>query len=375
MQKTGANVWTFSIKKSKYNKVSGLRSAYSIIILYTLKQIWEEAMTDERLQQAISLVQSGKVEEARDLLEILLKNDRHDIPAWHWYAQSWSKDSDKIRVWEACLRYNPGNPLAHEALQDLKFTQPGRAVAEIPAPAKVIRKPVRSFQWLTWVLIGLLAAAAVFAWAAVRQSTPVDPKQYKHVQPVEYYLYVPEDYSADREWPLFVGIHGAGGNGLQCWQLWQAYADQEGFILLCPSIPGTPDGFYQDVGENTVWAAVGEVKKEFRLRQRMFFSGFSAGAYFIQGFTYHYPQYVSGLSILSSGLYINPNAFPEIIPMLVVIGDRDNALAVRNSQLFVQGLQNYGFDVHYLVMPGVGHTVTKDGVDLAIDLFRQTIDR
>ncbi|HEX5837869.1 MAG TPA: hypothetical protein VFY26_08560, partial [Anaerolineales bacterium] len=239
----------------------------------------------------------------------------------------------------------------------------------------VIRKPVRSSQWLTWGLIGLLAVAAIFAWAAVRQSRPNDPEQYKHGQPVEYYLYVPENYSADREWPLFVGIHGAGGNGLHCWQLWQAYADREGFILLCPSIPGSPDGFYQDVGENTVWAAVGEVKKDYRIRQRMFFSGFSAGAYFIQGFTYHYPQYVSGLSILSSGLYINPNAFPEIIPMLVVIGDRDNASAVETSQLFVQGLQNYRFNVHYLVMPGVGHTVTKDGVDLTIDLFRQTIDR
>ncbi|HEX5809145.1 MAG TPA: hypothetical protein VFY25_10805, partial [Anaerolineales bacterium] len=194
-------------------------------------------MTDDRLQQTISLVQSGQVEEARELLEILLKSDRHNIPAWHWYAQTWSKDSDKIRVWEACLRYNPDNPLAHEALQDLKFIQSGKAVVEIPAPAKVIRKPVRSSQLLTWGLIGLLAVAAIFAWAAVRQSTPKDPEQYKHVQPVEYYLYVPENYSADREWPLFVGIHGAGGNGLQCWQLWQAYADREGFILLCPSIP------------------------------------------------------------------------------------------------------------------------------------------
>jgi phospholipase/carboxylesterase len=221
----------------------------------------------------------------------------------------------------------------------------------------------------------LLTAAAVFAWIAVKNSTPKDPEQYKHVQPVEYYLYVPESYSADREWPLFVGIHGAGGNGLQCWQLWQAYAEGEGFILLCPSIPGSPDGFYQDVGENTVWSAIGEVKKEYHIRQRMFFSGFSAGAFFIQGFTYHYPQYVSGLSILSSGFYVNPNMFPEIIPILVVIGDSDNASAVQTSQRFVGDLQKYGFNVQYRVMPGVGHAVTKEGVDLTIDLFRQTINR
>lgn len=334
-------------------------------------------MTDERIEQAIGLVQSGNIKEARDLLELILKEDRNNIPAWHWYAQAWPKDADKIRVWEACLRYNPASQLAQEALRDLKFVQTGKTSPEIqvPVPVRVVTKQARSSQWLVWGVIGLLTAAALFAWVAVKNSTPNDPEQYKHVQPVEYYLYIPENYSADREWPLFVGIHGAGGNGLQCWQLWQAYAEREGFILLCPSIPGTPDGFYQDVGENTVWAAVGEVKKEYRVRQRMFLSGFSAGAYFIQGFTYHYPQYVSGLSILSSGLYVNPNVFPEIIPMLVVIGDRDNASAVQTSQMFVQDLQKYGFNVQYLVMPGVGHAVTKDGVDLTINVFRQTINR
>jgi phospholipase/carboxylesterase len=332
-------------------------------------------MADERLERAIRLVQSGKMDDARKLLELILKEDRNNIPAWHWYAQTWSRDKDKIRVWEACLRFNPANPLAQEALRDLNFTQPKQTSSETKIPVRTAKTGIGPSQWLLWVSISLLAVAAIFAWTLVKNSTPIDPQQYKHVQPVEYYLYVPKAYSADQEWPLFVGIHGAGGNGLQCWQLWQSYADKEGFILLCPSIPGFPDGFYQDVGETTVWAAVGEVKKEYRVRQRMFFSGFSAGAYFIQGFTYHYAQYVSGLSILSAGLYQDPNMFPELIPMLVVIGDQDYASSVQSSQIFVSGLQQFGFDVQYKVMPGVGHAVTKDGVNLTIDLFRKTIGK
>jgi hypothetical protein len=35
----------------------------------------------------------------------------------------------------------------------------------------------------------------------------------------------------------------------------------------------------------------------------------------------------------------------------------------------------YGFDVQYKVLPGVGHTVTKEGVDLTIELFRKTIGK
>jgi predicted esterase len=333
-------------------------------------------MADDRLERAIGLVQAEKMEEARELLELILKEDRHSIPAWHWYAQTWLKDADKIRVWKVCLRYNPENQLAQEALRDLNFIQSKPISTETKKPASLASKRgTGSLPWLLWVSIGLLTGAAIFAWVLVKNSAPEDPQQYKHVQPVEYYLYVPKAYSAEQEWPLFVGIHGAGGSGLDCWHLWQSYADKEGFILLCPSIPGNSSGFYQDVGETTVWSAIGEVKKDYRIRSRIFLTGFSAGAYFIQGFTYHYPQYVNGLSILSAGLYLNPNMFAELIPMLVVIGDNDNATAVQTSQMFVRDLKQFGFDVDYELMPGVGHTVTKAGVNLTIDLFRKTIEK
>ncbi len=326
----------------------------------------------DSLEQAIGLIQAGKIDAARAQLEGILKNDRNNIPAWHWYAQTWPRARDQARIWQACLRYNPANEQAQQALKDLNFDPQQQIKLETKTPAISKRRP-GSAAWMIWGLIGLLAVAAIFAVVLVNSSVPKDPQQYRHVQPVEYYLYVPKAYSADREWPLFVGIHGAGGNGLQCWDLWQSYAEKEGFILLCPSIPGSPDGFYQDVGETTVWSAVGEVKKDYRVRQRMFLSGFSAGAFFIQGFTYHYPGYVSGLSILSAGVYLEPNMFAELVPMLVVIGGSDDPAAVQSSQMFVDGLNGYGFDIHYEVMPGVGHTVTKDGVDLTIELFRKTI--
>lgn len=67
--------------------------------------------------------------------------------------------------------------------------------------------------------------------------------------------------------------------------------------------------------------------------------------------------------------------FTELVPMLVVIGGSDSPGAVQSSQMFVDGLKGYGFDIQYEVMPGVGHTVTKEGVNLTIDLFRKTIGK
>jgi predicted esterase len=308
------------------------------------------------------------MEEARELLEQVLKADRTNIPAWHWYAQTWHNAKDKTRVWETCLRFNPASLQAQEALKDLNSS---RKIAEVQTPADQVKRGTRSAQVVMWGGVGLLAMLAVLVVVFIKNSIPKDPAEFRHTQPVEYYLYAPRNYSSDEEWPLFVGIHGAGGSGLDCWNMWQSYAEKEDFILLCPTIPGDASGFYQDVGENAVWSAIGEAKKEYRVRNRMFFAGFSAGAFFIQGFDYHYPQYVSGLAILSSGVYLSPRYFPELIPVTVVIGDADDPVAIQTSQMFVDGLRQYGFDVHYELMPGVGHAFTPTAQKLTIELFRK----
>ena len=329
-------------------------------------------MQNQRLDHATELLKSGKIEEARQVLELMIRENRSNIGAWGLYAETWPNAKDKIRVWELCLRQNPKNQEAVDALALLTPGQPGKV--RLPTqPGRVTSS--RSSSWLLWVSIVLFMGVAALAVVAIRMSSQKNPEEYRHVQPVEYYVYVPESYTADQEWPLFVGIHGAGGTGLDCWNLWQSYAEKEGFVLLCPSIPGDASGFYQDVGESTVWSAIGEVRKDYRVRQQMFFSGFSAGAFFIQGFTYHYPQYVSGLSILSAGVYLNPRMFINLVPMVVVIGGADNPDAVQTSQVFVANLQKFGFEVQYAVLPNVGHAVTKDGVDMTLALFRKTIGK
>lgn len=337
-------------------------------------------MSNQNLNMAFQLIQSGRAEQARPLLEQAIREDRHNIAAWKLYASTWTDRKDQIRVWEFCLRHNPGSALAQQTLASLRSPQEQKQAvsqkADVPVPAVLTphqrKDSPRGFLWASFIAFIALIGLAIYI---VLLSVPKDPNNYRHTQPVEYYLYVPKAYTADKEWPLFVGIHGAGGNGLDCWNLWQAHAEKEGFILLCPTIPGDANGFRMDVGENTVWSAIGEVKKDYRIKQRMFLSGFSAGAFFIQGFTSHYPQYVSGLSILSSGMYLDPRLFAELVPMLVVIGGSDHSTAVATSELFVNDLKYFGFDVQYKVMPGVGHAVTREGITLTIDVFRKTINR
>jgi len=363
-------------------------------------------MADEGLEGAVRLVQEGKTKEAHEQLEKIVNSDVHNVTAWFWYAKTSPSARERTRILETCLRFNPddlntrailglgpdphstpaSNPLPM-APNSLIFKAPGSPAPETDSAQST--QPIKAFKPAqpsgspapapqkrrrsTWLLAGsallLLAFCAAAGWIAYN-SIPPDPAKYRHTGPVEYYLYVPKAYSADREWPLFVGIHGSGGSGLDCWNWWQSYADREGFILLCPSIADANGGWYQDDGETKVFSVINQVRTEYRIASREFLAGFSAGAQFVQGVAFRYPQYVSGVAVLSAGNYYPPS-YAANVPMLVVIGDRDDPGAVSTSADFASTLEQSGFDVQYVVLPGVGHTLTNQARQLTIELFRK----
>ena len=220
-------------------------------------------------------------------------------------------------------------------------------------------------------LIVALLVTIVFETACVgptysltHNSTP-----YLRDDPTEYYLYLPVDYSPEREWPLFVGIHGFDGSGLDCLSMWQAYADQHGFVLVCPSLAEEGGGWYQDQGEATLSKVLQHVAQECHVQPRIFLAGFSAGATFAQGFALVHPAEVIAVATLSAGSYYEPDAQARSVIFLVVIGDRDSPAGIRGAENFTQALEQDGFSTELRVLPGVGHAVSTEAKELTIALF------
>lgn len=76
-------------------------------------------MSPETLDSAIHMIRQGQKKEARKLLEGLLRQDTHNLPAWFWYVETLPDEAQRIQALEFCLKQNPGSTQAKAALQAL----------------------------------------------------------------------------------------------------------------------------------------------------------------------------------------------------------------------------------------------------------------
>ena len=167
------------------------------------------------------------------------------------------------------------------------------------------------------------------------------------------------------------GFTARGGSGRDCWSDWQRYADQEGFILVCPSLDDGSGGWSQNDGEFAVNQILNAVYDQYAIDTRFFLAGFSAGGQFVQMYTFNYPRSVAGVSVMSAGNYFEPTQAARNVPFLVTIGENDTE-RIPGAQGFSTWLVHEGFDITYEVIPGVGHSLSDRARELTIQHFRET---
>jgi poly(3-hydroxybutyrate) depolymerase len=213
------------------------------------------------------------------------------------------------------------------------------------------------------------AATTISLYTLKPQADP-----YVRAEPIEYYLFLPSQYVSERAWPLFVGLHGYGGSARDCLNAWQAPAEQEGFILVCPSLNDPYGGWEQEVMKKTLHEVINRVQTEVHVQPRAFVAGFSAGGHLTQRFAWAYPDSVAAVAVLSAVTYDEPEVQAKAIPFLITLGDGDHLGGVAQVQQFAQDLQQAGFTTELHILPGVGHDITSEARALTIDFFKRALN-
>lgn len=96
------------------------------------------------LTSAIQLIREGRKDEARQILEPLLKNEPANIQAWFWYVEACPTPEMRIQVLEVCLKINTGNSQVMQALQTLRNQRPAQSSYTPPPSKPEIPEPPQS---------------------------------------------------------------------------------------------------------------------------------------------------------------------------------------------------------------------------------------
>jgi hypothetical protein len=126
-----------------------------------------------QLQKAISLAQSGKVEDAHALLHKITSEDPTEEMAWLWLVQTEPDHQERIKILEECLRHNPQSEYARKGLAGFR-TGPLTGKRPPGKPPTYMRPkkgtgPLKrqGCRWKTLLLLGALASAVTLVIAGI----------------------------------------------------------------------------------------------------------------------------------------------------------------------------------------------------------------
>lgn len=189
----------------------------------------------------------------------------------------------------------------------------------------------------------------------------------------DYWLYTPGKVGATKDYWLVVGVHGYGGNGSGAAGL-AAWASQRDCYVLGPSFPNDGYQLLLQQADTQLVRLIADLRKQARLKPRIFLFGFSGGAQFVHRFAQRYPEMVAGCAAHSAGTWstggewgeLNPAA--KAIPLVISCGQRDTSKSVPQAPFgrlewarqFEQQLAAGGYTFAATYPKEAGHAYTPE---------------
>ena len=177
-----------------------------------------------------------------------------------------------------------------------------------------------------------------------------------------YALYVPENYSPAREWPLIVALHGASGTGAEYLWTWLRLAKTHGYLVLAPkSTEITWSILEPHLDIASVTGAIERVCDEYHVdRGRVYLTGLSDGATFSYLLAFLAPEYFAGVAPIAGEL--SQVAEPLLrrregreVPLLVVHGVHDHIFPIQTVRSTCGLLTHLQYDLRFDELPDWGH--------------------
>ncbi len=184
-----------------------------------------------------------------------------------------------------------------------------------------------------------------------------------------YSLYVPENYTPQKTWPLIVCLHGGYSRDDDYILTWLRSAKSKGYVLLSPKssretwsairTPGTPPNPVIDL--RSIRLMLDEVWQTYAVdRGRVYATGFSDGGIFTHILGLSYPQLFTGIAPIASQLHTAVDNMLRRgrgtnLPILLVHGEKDPIFSIAFARQTRQLLDGLGYPLTFHEVPNWGH--------------------
>jgi poly(3-hydroxybutyrate) depolymerase len=187
-----------------------------------------------------------------------------------------------------------------------------------------------------------------------------------------FYVFVPSSYDGTSPLPAVLLIHGGGGNGPDLIGAWKNFAEQNGIVLVGPTLPlgGT---FETAVAPPLYPMIMDAVRGEWNIDgARIYLFGVSAGGYTVFDACMFDSQYFAAGGVFAAVItpdydWILQRATRKI-PIAIYIGDHDEFFTVAQAQSARDLLAANGFPVKLTIFPNLDHDygAVADTVNAAV---------
>ena len=225
--------------------------------------------------------------------------------------------------------------------------------------------------WLLAITVGLSACTTPNHSIEMRQTKQtakvLNTTTTKRVK-VKYLLFLPENYQArsrDR-WPLILFLHGMGERGNDPWKVKvhgpPKIAERVSNFPFLVVSPQCPDGEWWS--NHHLAALLDEIIAQYKVdTNRIYLTGLSMGGFGSWSLAMEFPERFAAVApICGGGNPLYPLAFNnerkaalKSLPFWAFHGDKDQSVALEESERMVNGLQKFGCEAKLTVYSGVGH--------------------
>ena len=197
-------------------------------------------------------------------------------------------------------------------------------------------------------------------------------QKFSETVPLNYMLYLPEDYDPHRKegYPTILFLHGAGerGDNVEVLTKWgpPKIAKEKGmpFILISPQCP---KGHWWTSMMYPLKRLLDYSIETYNIdTTRVYLTGLSMGGYGTFAFSLLHPEYFAAVApMCGGGTPSMVNFINDYPPAWVFHGDADKIVPVESSEIMVDALKDAGFDVKYTVYKGGDHFMFQEAYNEA----------